>query len=200
MLTNGIAARLGLPEGAGPRDRRPHPPTMTSATRTAAPTPHNRQPTPSQPRADAAPTPTSAGWGSLVGRSPGLCDASGATNWYPRPGTVAIASAPRSRRNVAIWTWRLPSSTVTLGQTRSRSSSLETTRSRRSIKAIRRSNARAPIFAGSPSIRSRRRAGSTTILPNLCWKASSMARLLPRGHTIAWPVNSYAGLRSPKRR
>jgi hypothetical protein len=85
-----------------------------------------------------------------------------------------MASAPRSLRNVAIWTCRLPSSTVTFGQTMSRSWSLETTRLRLSISAMSRSNARAPIFAGSPSITSRRRAGSTTILPKLCWKGSSM--------------------------
>ena len=79
---------------------------------------------------------------------------------------VAIARAPSTLRSAEIWTVRLFSSTTRPGQTASSNSSFETTRSRRSISATSRSNARAPTLAGTPATVSARSAGLTSTLPN----------------------------------
>src|ERR1043165_9317612 len=79
---------------------------------------------------------------------------------------VATELAPRSFLSVDTCTWRLFSSTTRPGQTRSRSSLLLTTRSRWSMRARRRSNARAPTAAGWPWTSSWRSAGRTSTVPN----------------------------------
>ncbi len=89
----------------------------------------------------------------------------GSVKRKPRPGTVATDRAPRILRSVETCTCRLFSSTTSPGQTRSKSSSLVTTRSRWSMRAISTSKARAPNAAGRPSTSNCRSAGRISTCP-----------------------------------
>ena len=78
---------------------------------------------------------------------------------------VAIARGPSSLRSATMCTRRLPSSTTSLGHTRSINSCFGTTRSRRSTSATSTSNARAPTLAGAPSTRTLRCIASISMVP-----------------------------------
>ena len=96
---------------------------------------------------------------------------------YPRPGMVAMALGPSTLRRALTCTCRLFSSTIVEGQTRSSSSFLLTTRSRRSARACSRSNARLPSSTALPST-SRRRWSVRTSMVGICrslryWKCRS---------------------------
>src|SRR6266567_1774357 len=124
---------------------------------------------------------------------------------------VAIARGPSSLRSATICTSRLPSSTTSLGHTKSINSRLGTTRSRRSTSASSTSNAREPTLAGVPSISTLRRIASISMAPlryvllDRVGLASSMAvrlgRLLSGGkRPPARLIRINARPNDPKRR